>query len=88
MNSATVAMNAKTELQGRIRASRLADSLAEMGSNLYMEQVPLDEAFQQIQTKALEYLVGLFDSRILARLREGLAILEGIEGFDACGTVN
>lgn len=117
MNSATTAMNAKTELQGRIRASRLTDSLAEMGSDLYMEQVPLDEAFQQIQTKALECLVGLFDSRILAdaeatkccmdliateseqvawqalekgaaRLHEGLAILEGLEGFDACGTVN
>jgi predicted subunit of tRNA(5-methylaminomethyl-2-thiouridylate) methyltransferase len=108
MNSAT-ALNARTELRRRIRASHMADALTGMCADLCMEQVEPEEALQRIQEKALERLVSLMDTRILsdagamddcleliaeesariacealekgmARLREGLALLESMEG--------
>jgi predicted subunit of tRNA(5-methylaminomethyl-2-thiouridylate) methyltransferase len=108
MNSAT-ALNARTELRRRIRASHMADALTGMCADLCMEQVEPEEALQRIQEKALERLVRLMDTRILsdagavddcleliaeesgriacealekgmARLREGLALLESMEG--------
>jgi hypothetical protein len=64
-NSGT-AQAAKNELKGRIRRIRLEDSLAELACGLCMEQVPVETAIQQIQDKALEKLVPLLDTRILA----------------------
>jgi hypothetical protein len=110
MISAT-AITAQRELRGKIAASRLADSLAEMGSDLCLEQVPLGQAFQRLQEKALERLVGMLDARIYTdaeamsccmdmiadeserlawlalergttRLREGFALLDGLENLD------
>jgi len=65
MNSAT-ALNARTELRKRIRASGTADALAGMCADLCMEQVEPEEALQRIQEKALERLVSLLDTRILS----------------------
>jgi len=110
MISAT-ALNARTELRRRIRASHMADALAGMCADLCMEQVEPEVALERIQEKALERLVGLLDTRILpdaeamddcleliaeesgrvacealekgmARLREGLALLESLESED------
>ena len=107
MNSAT-ALNARMDLRKRIRTSGLADALAGMCAELCMQQVQPEEALQRIQAKALERLVALLDTRILAdaeamddclelvadeservacealekgmaRLREGLALLESFE---------
>jgi hypothetical protein len=53
------------ELQGRIEASHLEAAYSEMAFDLCLAQVSLQEAFAQIQGKALEHMVGLLDSRIL-----------------------
>jgi predicted subunit of tRNA(5-methylaminomethyl-2-thiouridylate) methyltransferase len=120
------ALDARTELRTRIRASHMADALAGMCADLCMEQVEPEQALERIQEKALEQLVSLLDTRILAdaeamddclgliaeesgriacealekgmaRLREGLALLEslesneemeGIGGEFASGSVN
>jgi len=103
-----LALDARTELRRRIRASHMAEELAGMCADLCMEQVEPEEALQRIQEKALERLVSLLDTRILsdagamddcleliaeesgriacealekgmARLREGLALLESME---------
>jgi hypothetical protein len=57
---------ATSELKGRIRKIRLEDSLTEMACDLCLEQVPVEMAIQQIQDKALEKMVPLLDTKILA----------------------
>jgi predicted subunit of tRNA(5-methylaminomethyl-2-thiouridylate) methyltransferase len=105
------ALDARTELRRRIRASHMADELAGMCADLCMEQVEPEQALERIQEKALEQLVSLLDTRILpdaeamddcleliaeesgriacealekgmARLREGLALLESLESSE------
>ena len=121
-----LALDARTELRRKIRASHIAEELAGMCAELCMEQVEPEQALERIQEKALEQLVSLLDTRILtdteamddclgliaeesgkiacealekgmARLREGLALLEslenneemeGIRGEFAGGSVN
>ena len=102
------ALSARTELRRRIRASHMAETLAGMCAELCMQQVEPEEALQRIQEKALERMVSLLDTRIMAdaeamddcleliaeesgriacealekgmaRLREGLALLESME---------
>ena len=102
------ALSARTELRRRIRASYMAETLAGMCAELCMQQVEPEEALQRIQEKALERMVSLLDTRIvadaeamddcleliaeesgriacealekgMARLREGLALLESME---------
>jgi predicted subunit of tRNA(5-methylaminomethyl-2-thiouridylate) methyltransferase len=106
-----LALDARTELRRRIRASHMADALAGMCADLCMEQVEPEQALERIQEKALEQLVSLLDTRILsdaetmddclgliaeesgriacealekgmARLREGLALLESLESSE------
>jgi predicted subunit of tRNA(5-methylaminomethyl-2-thiouridylate) methyltransferase len=106
-----LALDARTELRRRIRASHMADALAGMCAELCMEQVEPEQALERIQEKALEQLVSLLDTRILsdaetmddclgliaeesgriacealekgmARLREGLALLESLESSE------
>jgi predicted subunit of tRNA(5-methylaminomethyl-2-thiouridylate) methyltransferase len=103
-----LALDARTELRRKIRASHIAEELAGMCAELCMEQVEPEQALERIQEKALEQLVSLLDTRILtdteamddclgliaeesgkiacealekgmARLREGLALLESLE---------
>ena len=57
---------ATSELKGRIRKIRLEDLLTEMACDLCLEQVPVEMAIQQIQDKALEKMVPLLDTKILA----------------------
>ena len=57
---------ATSELKGRIRKIRLEDALTEMACDLCIEQVPVEMAIQQIQDKALEKMVPLLDTKILA----------------------
>lgn len=72
MNNAPIATNtglaldAKSELKGRIRRIRLEDSLVELACGLCIEQVPVEMAIQKIQDKALEKLVPLLDTKILS----------------------
>ena len=56
---------ASKELRGRIRRIHLEESLAMMACNLCMDEVPVEEAFQTIQDKALEKMVALLDAGIL-----------------------
>ena len=63
-NSA-VAEIATRELQRRIRAKRFVDTFAEMACDLCLEQVPPEEAFQRIQDRAMEKMVGMLDTGIL-----------------------
>ena len=56
---------ASKELRGRIRRIRLEESLAMMACDLCMDEVPVEEAFQKIQDKALEKMVTLLDAGIL-----------------------
>ena len=60
------ALDARTELRRRIRASHMADTLAGMCADLCMEQVEPEHALERIQEKALEQLVSLLDTRILS----------------------
>lgn len=57
---------AAEELQMRIAASGLSDSLARMACELCIEEVPVEEAFQKIQESAIEKMVHMLDSSILA----------------------
>lgn len=57
---------ATSELKGRIRKIRLEDSLVEMACDLCLEQVPVEMAIRKIQDKALERMVPLLDTKILA----------------------
>lgn len=65
-SAATRAAIATQELQVRIRASRLGDALAGMACDLCMEQVPVEEALQQIQERAIERMVAMLDTGILS----------------------
>jgi len=56
---------ASRELRGRIRRIHLEESLAMMACGLCMDEVPVEEAFQKIQDKALEKMVTLLDTGIL-----------------------
>jgi len=56
---------ASNELRGRIRRIHLEESLAMMACDLCMDEVPVEEAFQKIQDKALEKMVTLLDTGIL-----------------------
>ena len=56
---------ASKELRGRIRRIHLEESLAMMACDLCMDEVPVEEAFQKIQDKALEKMVTLLDAGIL-----------------------
>jgi hypothetical protein len=55
-----------SELKGRIRRIHLEEALIEMACDLCMEQVPIEMAIQRIQDKALEKMVPLLDTKILA----------------------
>lgn len=106
-----LALDARTELRRKIRASHIAEELAGMCADLCMEQVEPEQALERVQEKALEQLVSLLDTRILtdteamddclgliaeesgkiacealekgmARLREGLALLESLESSE------
>jgi predicted subunit of tRNA(5-methylaminomethyl-2-thiouridylate) methyltransferase len=65
-NSATRATIATQELEVRIRASRLGDVLAGMACDLCLEQVPVEEALQLIQERAIERMVAMLDTGILS----------------------
>jgi predicted subunit of tRNA(5-methylaminomethyl-2-thiouridylate) methyltransferase len=56
---------ATQELKVRIRASRLGDVLAGMACDLCLEQVPVEEALQMIQERAIERMVAMLDTAIL-----------------------
>jgi predicted subunit of tRNA(5-methylaminomethyl-2-thiouridylate) methyltransferase len=57
---------ATSELKGRIRRIHLEESLTELACDLCLEQVPVETAIQKIQDKALEKMVPLLDTKILA----------------------
>ena len=57
---------ATQELKVRIRASRLGDVLAGMACDLCLEQVPVEEAFQLIQERAIERMVAMLDTGIVS----------------------
>ncbi len=61
----TRAAIATQELRVRIRASRLGDVLAGMACDLCLEQVPVEEALQLIQERAIERMVAMLDTGIL-----------------------
>jgi predicted subunit of tRNA(5-methylaminomethyl-2-thiouridylate) methyltransferase len=65
-HNATSAAIASQELQGRIRASRLGDVLAGMACELCLEQIPVEEALQQIQERAIERMMAMLDTGILS----------------------
>ena len=65
LGNRTRAGAASKELQGRIRRIHLEESLATMACNLCLDEVPVEEAFQKIQDKALEKMVTLLDAGIL-----------------------
>jgi hypothetical protein len=56
---------ASMELRGRIRGQRLESTLVGMACDLCVDGMPVEDAFQKIQDKALEQMVRLLDSRIL-----------------------
>jgi hypothetical protein len=57
---------AAEELQMRIEASGMGDTLARMACDLCMEEVPVEEAFQKIQESAIEKMVRMMDATIVA----------------------
>jgi predicted subunit of tRNA(5-methylaminomethyl-2-thiouridylate) methyltransferase len=65
-SSSTGADLATQALQLRIRASRLDDALAGMACDLCLEQVPVEDALQQIQERAIERMVAMLDAHILS----------------------
>jgi hypothetical protein len=65
-NSGTRTAVATQELRVRIRASRLGDVLAGMACDLCLEQVPVEEALQRIQERAIERMVAMLDTAILS----------------------
>jgi len=62
----SVAELALRELQDRIEASGLESSYAELVCDLCVGQVSLEKAFGEIHQKAMERMVELLDTRILA----------------------
>jgi hypothetical protein len=64
--SRTFATIAAQELQMRIHASGLADSLTSMACDLCMAGIELEEAFEKIQESAMEKMVRMLDTNILA----------------------
>jgi hypothetical protein len=62
----TFASVAAQELQMRIAASGLGDALARMACELCLEDVSVEEAFQKIHESAIEKMVHMLDSTILA----------------------
>jgi hypothetical protein len=65
-DSGTRTAIATQELKVRIRASRLGDVLAGMACDLCLEQVPVEEALQMIQERAIERMVAMLDTAILS----------------------
>jgi len=65
-DSGTRTAIATQELKERIRASRLGDVLAGMACDLCLEQVPVEEALQMIQERAIERMVAMLDTAILS----------------------
>jgi len=65
-SAGTRAALATQELKVRIRASRLGDVLAGMACDLCLEQVPVEEALQLIQERAIERMVAMLDTGILS----------------------
>lgn len=63
--SSTNATIATQELRGRLKATRLEFALTGLACELCVEQVPIETAFEKLQDRALEKLVGLLDTRIL-----------------------
>jgi hypothetical protein len=57
---------AAEELQMRIAASGLSEAMARMAWELCLEEVSVEEAFQRIQESAIEGMVRMLDSAILA----------------------
>ena len=66
------------ELQDRIEASCLESSYAGLVCDLCVGQVSLEQAFQEIQQKAMEQMVGLLDARVLTDEAAMEACLEKI----------
>lgn len=65
-SGSTRAAIATQELKVRIRSSRLGDVLAGMACDLCLEQVPVEEALQLIQERAIERMVAMLDTSILS----------------------
>jgi hypothetical protein len=57
---------AAEELQLRIAASGLSEAMARMACELCLEDISVEEAFQKIQESAIEKMVHMLDSTILA----------------------
>ena len=64
--SATFASVAVEEFQMRILASGLSEALARMACELCLEDISVEEAFERIQESAIEKMVHMLDSTILA----------------------
>ncbi len=62
----TFATIAAQELQMRIHASGMSESLTPMACDLCMAETPLEEAFQKIQESAMEKMVSMLDTNVLA----------------------
>jgi hypothetical protein len=62
----TFASIAAEELQIRIASSGLGEALARMACELCLEDVTVEEAFQKIQESAIEKMLHMLDSTILA----------------------
>ena len=65
-DSGTRTALATQELRVRIRASRLGDVLAGMACDLCLEQVPVEEALQKIQERAIELMIAMLDTALLS----------------------
>ncbi len=65
MSTAAIASIAKLDLQTRMRANRLEESLSGMVCNLCMDGLSAEEAFDKVQDKALERLITMLDLRML-----------------------
>ena len=61
----TTASIATEELRLRIRAGRLGEALSGFASDLCLEEVPVEEAFQRLQDRAMERMVSMLDASIL-----------------------
>jgi hypothetical protein len=57
---------AAQELQLRIHASGLLGSLVAMACDLCMAEMPIEEAFEKIQEAAMEKMVRMLDTNVLA----------------------
>jgi len=63
--SAAIASIAKLDLQARMRANRLEESLCGMVCDLCMDGLTAEEAYDKVQDKALERLVTMLDLRMM-----------------------